>query len=69
MSDHRKYAEKYFNSFIQKQCQESNRKLIEKFLKKIRHIPLFWATFSDELKEVYEAIDEIRDYYQKVIKE
>lgn len=43
------------------------KELIQKFLDKIRHIPLFWAIFSEELKEVYEAIDEIRDYYQKEV--
>ncbi len=47
----------------------NKKELIKKFLDKIRHIPLFWVIDNDELKEVYEAIDEIRDHYQKVVKE
>nr|BDI55170.1 MAG: hypothetical protein [uncultured archaeon] len=47
---------------------EAEKRLIQDFLYKIRHIPLFWAIFSQELKEVYENIDKIRDYYQKKLK-
>lgn len=44
------------------------KELIGKFLDKIRHIPLFWVIDDEdgELGKVYKAIDEIRDYYQKI---
>lgn len=53
---------------LEKDENKEGKKLIQDFLYKIRHIPLFWATFSEELEQVYEEIDKIRDFYQKEIK-
>jgi len=51
------------------ECYEKRppKELIEEFLEKIRHIPVFWALDNEVLREVYETIDEIRDYYQNEI--
>ncbi len=47
---------------------KEGKKLIQDFLYKIRHIPLFWVLDDECLQEVYEEIDKIRDFYQKEIK-
>ena len=60
---------KLINKTFPDVVQYIKKDLIEKFLYKIRHIPLFWAMDNDTLIDVYDAIDEIRDYYQKVVKE
>ncbi|HUS48645.1 MAG TPA: hypothetical protein VMZ91_00630 [Candidatus Paceibacterota bacterium] len=53
---------------LEKDENKRGNNLIHDFLYKIRHIPLFWADFCDELKQVYEEIDKIRDFYQKETK-
>ena len=53
---------------LEKDENNKEKKLIKDFLYKIRHIPLFWVIDDDYLQEVYEEIDEIRDFYQKEIK-
>ena len=51
-------------NFLDNALEKQEQELIKKFLYKIRHIPLFWVIDNDELEEVYEAIDVIRDFYQ-----
>jgi len=46
---------------------KEDKKLIQDFLYKIRHIPLFRVIDDDYLQQVYEEIDKIRDFYQKEI--
>ena len=53
---------------LEKDENNKEKKLTKDFLYKIRHIPLFWVIDDDYLQEVYEEIDEIRDFYQKEIK-
>ncbi len=71
IKDNEKRFEKlneFMQNIIEYDINESEKELIENFIKKIRHIPLFWV-FEEELGIVYKAIDEIRDHYQKKLEE
>ena len=53
---------------LEKDENKEGKKLIQDFLYKIRHIPLFLVIDDDGyLQDVYEEIDKIRDFYQKEI--
>ena len=53
---------------LEKDENKEVKKLIQDFLYKIRHIPLFLVKDDDYyLQDVYEEIDKIRDFYQKEI--